>query len=127
MTAPIVLDSGAVIAFEREKRAFLSILASALRRGLTLCVPSVVVAETWRGGRRSARTAMLFAMSRIEPLHEGVARAAAEARAAVRRSTTIDAIVVATAERVGGAVVTSDPDDLEALAAHFGSTPIVAI
>lgn len=46
--------------------------------------------------------------------------------AAVRGSTSVDAIVVASAARRGDAVYTSDVDDLERLRAFFPSVRIFA-
>lgn len=49
---------------------------------------------------------------------ERVARRAGELRYQSRRTDTVDAIVVATADLVGGrAVLTTDPDDCRVLAA----------
>ena len=49
---------------------------------------------------------------------------AGEAMARVKGSTLADSIVMASAARSGGVVLTSDFDDLERLRAHF---PIVRV
>ncbi len=53
----------------------------------------------------------------VEDIPETVARRAAFLRTRARRGSAVDALVVAMAEP-GGSVLTSDPDDLSALAAH---------
>jgi hypothetical protein len=52
-----------------------------------------------------------------EAVPEALARRAALLRRLARRGSAIDALVVAFAEP-DGTVLTSDPDDLEVLAAH---------
>ena len=127
MTQPaLVLDSGALIAFEKAKQLVAAVLKTALLEKRSLIVPAVVVAETWRGGARSARVAQLLRGCRIDPLFDANARLAGEALRHVR-ATTIDAIVAATAARFGAPVVTTDPDDLGALAEYFGDLKIIAV
>lgn len=125
--AALTLDAGALIAYERAKVSIRDLLKAAHvdRRGLI--VPAVVVAEAWRGGPRSARIARLLAGCRVDPLFDEHARDAGAALRFVRSGTTIDAIVVATAARYRTAIVTTDPDDLAALAAHFGGLPIIPV
>jgi predicted nucleic acid-binding protein len=120
---PITLDTGAVIAFERERRPIIAFLTNAWRGGTAIHVPTVVVAEAWRGGSRSARVGRLLSACRVDPLLEPVARLAGEAIARVRGATTIDAIVVASASVNGSAILTADNDDLEPLADWFGGVP----
>jgi predicted nucleic acid-binding protein len=121
-----MFDTGAVIGFEKGKRSVAALVAHAVLTGAPIHVPTVVVSEAWRGGTRSARQAMLLAGCRIEPLHEEVARRAGEAIAAVRGAKTIDAIVAASAHRLGLPLVTSDPEDMR-LAAHFEGLALIAI
>ena len=120
-------DAGALIAVEREKRSVRMVFAAAAAQARTLIVPAVVVAEVWRGGPRSARVARFLAGCHVDPLFDSHARHAGEALRHVRRGTTIDAIVVATAARFRTPIVTSDPDDIEPLAAYFGGLAIIAV
>ena len=90
-------------------------------------MPSIVVAEAWRGGRRSARIGSLIAGCIVAPLLEDVARMAGEALAAVRSATTIDAVVAASAYALGMPLVTGDFDDMSALAEHFDGLALIAI
>jgi predicted nucleic acid-binding protein len=61
----------------------------------------------------------------VEPLHEALARAAGEALAHVRGSTSVDAIVMASAAQRGDAVYTSDPQDLARLRRYFPSVRVL--
>lgn len=123
----MIFDTGAIIGFERGKRSVAALVANAVLTGTPIHVPTVVVAEAWRGGARSARQALLLAGCRIEPLHDDVARKAGEALAAVRGATTVDAIVAASAYALGLPLVTSDMEDMRPLAAHFGGLALVRI
>lgn len=58
-----------------------------------------------------------------EVVPEALARRAALLRRLARRGSAVDAMVVASAEP-GGTVLTSDADDLEALAAHADGVAI---
>lgn len=122
----LTLDAGALIAYEKEKPSVRAVLRTAFAEKRTIIVPAVVVAEVWRGGPRSARIAQVLRGCLVDPLFDDHARRAGELLRRVR-GTTIDAIVVATAARYGTSVVTTDPDDVEALAVHFGGLSIVAV
>ena len=93
-----------------------------------LCaVPSAVLAEALTGDyRRDFHENRLLRTCLVEPVDEELARAAAVLRASVapsRAPSAVDAIVVAQADRAGGAtVLTSDPKDLRALARHTRNT-----
>jgi predicted nucleic acid-binding protein len=123
----LIFDSGALIGFEKGKRGVAALVAHAIVTRRPIHVPTVVVAEAWRGGTRSVRQATLLAGCRIEPLYDGLARKAGEAQARVKGSTTIDAIVVACAHALRLPVVTSDPDDMRPLAAFFGNVSLIEI
>jgi len=123
----VIFDTGAIIGFERGKRNVAALVANAVLTGTPIHVPTVVVAEAWRGGARGARQALLLAGCRIEPLREDVARRAGEALAAVRGAKTVDAIVAASARALGLPLVTSDMEDMRPLAAHFGGLALIAI
>jgi predicted nucleic acid-binding protein len=90
-----------------------------------LVAPTVVVAEWWRG-RTDSRDAILRAVT-VEPLDGELAKSAGEAMAAVRGSTLADAIVMASAARAGGVVLTSDFDDLDRLRAYFPTVRVLEV
>ncbi len=82
-----------------------------------ITVPAAVLAEWWSAQPRAA--AILDAVV-VEPLTERVAKAAGEARAALRRTVSpVDAIVLASAAQRGDLVLTSDIPDLTRLLDRF--------
>lgn len=125
--AGVTLDAGAFIGLERGDRRTIAHLKEAQGRGLDVTVPTVVVAEVWRGGSRSAGLARLLAACIVEPLSQATARAAGEAQAAVRAATTIDAVVMASASARGDRVLTSDPSDLARLQRVFTNVRVTAV
>ncbi len=116
----LVLDSGGLSALAGQ-RARLSELR---RRNLWPAqVPSVVLAEALTGDhRRDFHTNRLLRACQIRDVDEPLGRAAARLRTATGRAGTIsavDAIVAAYADtRPEPIIVTSDSEDLAALAAH---------
>ena len=48
MTAGLTLDAGALIAFERNDRRVVALLARALHHQLALVVPAGVIGQVWR-------------------------------------------------------------------------------
>ncbi|MBK7926999.1 MAG: hypothetical protein IPJ98_05710 [Bryobacterales bacterium] len=88
----------------------------------------MVLAECLQGhaGRDANENRFLKTCEIAEAVPESVARRAALLRRLARRGSPVDALVVAFAE-LGGTVLTSDPDDLEALAAHAAGVMIERI
>ena len=101
----------------------LRVVGAAVHGDDTITVPTVAVAEWWRG-RPSNRMVQLLASVDLEPLDAHLARLAGEAMAAVRGATVIDAIVMASAAQRGGAVFTSDVEDFARLARYFPNVRI---
>jgi predicted nucleic acid-binding protein len=112
--AGLTLDAGALIAYERGTPRVREILATAFARGLVPTIPSVALAEVWRGDK-DARIARLLKVSSVEPLDELRARDAGALRRRVPGAGTIDACVAVGAAQRGDAVATSDPHDLRQL------------
>ena len=119
------LDTGALIGFERRSQRALGFWRTALAHGIPLLAPTVAIAEWWRG-RSDAREAILGTLA-IEPLDEPLARMAGEAMARVRNSTLADAIVMASAARSGGVVLTGDFEDLERLRSQFPNVRVLEV
>jgi predicted nucleic acid-binding protein len=115
--APLTLDAGALIAFERADRRLVALLQRGLARGAALAVPAGVVGQVWRDGARQARLARLLRSSSVEvvPLDDQAARAAGQLCGVAGTRDVIDASVVLCARARGGAVVSSDPGDLRHL------------
>jgi hypothetical protein len=116
----LVLDSGGVTRLaERTPRAAALLLALRTRGLWPPLVPSVVLVECLHGhpGRDVLANRLLKLCDVGDRVPEPVARRAALLRARARRGSAVDALVVAHAEP-GGTILTSDPDDLGALAEH---------
>lgn len=113
----LTLDSGALIAFEREDRKMVALVRRAKERKGSLAVPAGVVAQVWRDGRKQARLARLLASSWVEvaPLDHTEARRAGQLCGATGTRDVVDATVVLVAQQRGDVVVTSDPDDIKRL------------
>lgn len=93
-------------------------------------LPSVVLVETLRGhGPRDADTWRLAATCDVvTAVPEGLASRAAQLRARAGRGSAVDALVVAVAaDRQPATVMTSDPDDIKALAEHAGNVAVRAV
>ncbi|HEX3173444.1 MAG TPA: hypothetical protein VHQ43_04400 [Solirubrobacterales bacterium] len=88
------------------------IVAEAGALGANLLVPAAALAQTWRGGPRSARLARLLNGSEIDPLDERRAREVGVRLGARGAVDVADAQVVCTAVEHGAAVATSNPNDI---------------
>ena len=113
----LTLDTGALIAFERNDRKVVALLARALEHSYSLAIPAGVVAQTWRDGRRQARLARLLGSDEveIEALDDQRAREAGQLCGVRRSADIVDASAVLCARRRGHRLVTSDPTDMRKL------------
>lgn len=115
-----MLDSGAVSRLAERSRASAALILALREEGLwPAVVPSAVLVECLQGhaGRDATANRLLKTCDVVDRVPESLARRAALLRRRARRGSAVDAIVVAIAEP-GGTVLTTDPEDLEALAAH---------
>jgi hypothetical protein len=113
----LTLDAGALIAFDRNDRHVVALIARALTLGYALAVPAGVVGQVWRDGRRQVRLARLLGSREVEvePLDDQRAREAGQLCGVRRTADVIDASVVLCARSRGHRIVTSDPTDIRAL------------
>ena len=113
----VILDTGALIGFERNDRRVVAIIASVLEHHDSLIVPSGVVAQAWRDGSRQARLARLLGshLCQVLVLDDRQARAAGQLCGLADTTDVIDASVAVAARDLGARVLTSDPDDLRRL------------
>jgi predicted nucleic acid-binding protein len=118
--AVLVLDAGVLIAHERGDRSPAAWLDRAAREGVDIAVAAPTIAEVWRDGARQARLATLLNVCRIVDCDRLLARSGGEIMARASSRETLDAIVVAAAVIVGGAVLTDDLADLRPLGAAAG-------
>jgi hypothetical protein len=116
----LVLDSGALLALERNDRAMWRRLKAAQLAGSVPVTHAGIVGQAWRGyGPRQALLAKALAGINVHALDERSGRAAGELLAAAQMHDVIDAALVLLAED-GDDIVTSEPNDIEPLAAHSG-------
>jgi predicted nucleic acid-binding protein len=116
-----VLDSEGLWAVARnDSDDVRAALAASRQAGVPVLVPAAVIAETLFGDERDARANQVLKKLKVVPVTESIARRAASLKQIAGKpgvAATIDAIVVATSETAGGGIVlTSDADDIRALA-----------
>jgi hypothetical protein len=121
----VVADPKADIGASRRMR---DMLASAARMGVPVRVPTAVLAEAYRGIPADAALDRVLGRG-IRPITMGqaMARLAGGLRHRDRLDSchTVDALVVATASRLGGGIIaTGDPDDLRSLAREHPSIKV---
>jgi hypothetical protein len=115
----LVLDSGALVALERNERSMWVRLKGAHADGEPPVTHAGVLGQVWRGGSRQARLAQALAGIDVRSLDEPLGRAVGQLLAEAGISDVIDAAVVLLATD-GDEIVTSDHDDLEQLASALG-------
>jgi hypothetical protein len=116
----LVLDTGALIAIERNDRVMWRRLKSALAAGEVPVTHGGIVGQAWRGrGSRSALMAIAIAGLDVEPLDEDLGKRSGELLARAKKHDVIDAALVLLAKD-GDTIATSDPADLQSLARAAG-------
>ncbi|HEY3360200.1 MAG TPA: PIN domain-containing protein [Polyangia bacterium] len=120
----LILDAGALIAWERGSRLALAFLMSAADSGETVKTSTAVIAQVWRHGSRQAALARLLRGVEEVPLTPQRARAIGALLGRARGADVVDAALVELAAG-GDEILTSDPGDLLRLANHSGKTLIV--
>jgi hypothetical protein len=113
----VVLDAGALIAFERGDARMRALCREAVRTGARLIVPAGVVGQVVRDPRRQValRAVLGGSPTEIPPLDRILAEAAGVLCGRAGTTDVIDASVALIARRERAVVVTSDPDDLRSL------------
>lgn len=113
----VVLDTGALIAFERGDAKMRALAREALKTGARLVIPAGVLGQAWRGAARQASLRPLVKMptANVPALDEILAEAAGVLCGRTGTSDVIDASVVLVARRERAVVVTSDVGDLRRL------------
>lgn len=92
-----------------------TVFATAVKHGIPIVVPAVVITEWWRRGALEKERATILRAVRVDPITAPLARLAGVALGLVPGATAIDAIVMASASLRSDTVYTSDVDDLRAL------------
>lgn len=115
----LVLDSGALVALERNERPMWVRLKAAQMAGDVPITHAGVLGQVWRGGPRQARLSQALGGIDVRALDESLGRASGQLLAASGLADVIDAGVVLLATD-GDEIVTADREDLEPLAAASG-------
>lgn len=123
----IVLDAGALIAFERAERRMAALFEEMIEEGEELLVPASALAQVWRGGPRSARIARLIAGSLSDALDEARAKEVGERLGNRDKADIADAHVVCCAIEREAELLTTDRDDMRALIEPGERLTVVAI
>jgi hypothetical protein len=125
----LVLDAGALIALDRNERAMWARLRAAAEARDIVAVPTGVVAQTWRDGRRQALLARALMHCEEIVLDSAMARACGRLCARVGTNDVIDASVAIAAAQLSHhhrtVVATSDPNDIKALTATLSDQVVV--
>ncbi|HEX4341283.1 MAG TPA: hypothetical protein VH062_35480 [Polyangiaceae bacterium] len=113
----LVLDAGALQALEQRHLRLLVDLRRANELGLPVRIPAGALAQSWRGGPRSATIARLLKQPcTVVQVDERAAREIGEFIASLRITETkpdvVDAHVALLARSTRSLVWTSDPDDM---------------
>lgn len=116
----VAYDTGALVAAQRGERRMWARHRALLVMRVIPVVPAPVVAQAWRGGARQALLARLLVGTDVEALTDERARAAGVVAGRARIADVADACVVEGALRRRDTVVSSDEDDLKAIASAVG-------
>lgn len=116
----IVLDTGALIALERNQRSIWAALKEAVRSGADVVVPSAVLAQAWRG--TPAQVHLQVALKHcVVASFDAVAREVGVLCGKTRTQDICDAQVAIVGSRQADVVYTSDPADLRTLFSALGA------
>jgi hypothetical protein len=121
----LILDSGALVAVDRDDRAMVARLRAAQRHGLELRSNAMVIAQVWRDRHgRQAKLARLLRAVDVRTVTQQDGRDAGALQSAAGTADPIDATVVLLAAP-GDRILTSDAGDLTRLAEAAGNRPVI--
>lgn len=120
----LLLDAGALIAYERGSRTVQAFLERAYRRSEDVRTTTAVVAQTWHGDSRQARLAVLLHGVDERDLTSDQARLIGRLLRTAGTTDVVDATIVDIAND-GDEILTSDPGDIKTLAMTARKTLIV--
>jgi uncharacterized protein YllA (UPF0747 family) len=120
----LVLDTGALIAYERGSRTVQAFLERAYRQSDDVRTTTAVVAQGWHGDKLQVQLARLLRGTDERDLTSEQARRVGRL---LRQSDTADVVdgTVVDVAQDGDEVLTSDPDDIRRLAAAAGKRLLV--
>ena len=116
----LVLDAGALVAVERTDRETIALIKQELLAGRAPITHGGVLGQVWRGGSgRQVNLARFLPAVDVASLDAILGQRAGILLGRARMSDVVDAALVLLAED-GDILLTSDPYDLEPLAASAG-------
>jgi hypothetical protein len=127
--AALVLDSAGVTRLAERSQQTLALVSMLRDEGFwppKILSPVLVECLEGHAGRDAAENRFLKTCDIVEAVPEALARRAAALRRLARRGSAIDALVVAFAEP-GGLVLTSDLEDIQALAEHAEEVDLIRV
>lgn len=120
----LVLDAGALMAYEHGDRTVRAFLERAGRTGVDVRTTTGAVGQVWRDGARQARLAMLLGgVLEVELTRERGRRVGGLLGRAGRFDVIDGSIVDAASD--GDEILTTDPDDITILAQHSGKNLLI--
>ena len=133
----LILDSEALSALVHASRRSVetsqaqAVLTSAHRLGALIRVPAAVLVEVYRGRKDDAAVDhVLKRIARVVPAGQSIAKLAGGllSRHRLDSAHAVDALVVATAVRLGGGLIaTHDPRDMTRLAQGYPNVKVLAL
>jgi predicted nucleic acid-binding protein len=120
----LVLDTGALIAYERGSRTVQAFLERAYHQSDDVRTTTVVVAQGWHADKRQVQRARLLRGTDERDLTSEQARRVGRLLRQSDTANVVDGTVVDVAQD-GDEVLTSDPDDIRRLAAAAGKRLLV--
>jgi hypothetical protein len=121
----LILDAGALVAVDRGNRAMIARLRAAQQHGLNLRSNAMVVAQVWRDPHdRQAGLAQMLRAVDVRAVSPDDGRRAGVLLGMTGTSDPVDATVVLLASP-GDRIVTSDPQDLAALAEAAANRAVI--
>jgi hypothetical protein len=121
----LILNAGALVAVDRGNRAMIARLRAAQQHGLDLRSNAMVIAQVWRDrhGRQAGLAQILRAVD-VRAVSPDDGRRAGVLVGMTGTSDPVDATVVLLASP-GDRIVTSDPQDLAALAEAAANRAVI--
>ena len=123
----VVYDAGALIAADRGEFAFRRRHQRFLENRYEPVVPVPVFAQVYRDDPRQHGLHTLMSTCDLHRADAEIAKAAGRALRLTGTADAVDAIVAATAAKLGAPVITSDPGDIAALLAALEAEKIPVI
>jgi len=120
----LVLDAGALIAYERGSKTVQAFLERAYRHSEDVRTTTAVVAQTWHGDPKQARLAVLLRGVKERDLTGEQARLVGRLLRQNGTTDVVDGTIVDIAND-GDEILTSDPGDIRALALVAGKTLLI--